>query len=452
MDVYSIYPKQFRTSKIPIEKNRCFVLMPFAQEYDKLYGTIKDTLTDMGITCLRDDEIYGSQPFMNKVITEILRSRYLIVILTDYRPNVLYELGIAQCFKDIQNILILIDKKSKMIRSIHEEAADLSHLTYVEYDINNTLMIRANIREFIKENESAINLQDYLYEKGIIVSITENTTDFITFLKEKFNSHFDDLTNLILGNNLDSKIKNKILVQLNDELYNQIDQKGNYIDILIIIFAECIIAAKELEVSEQYINSFISDAMIRNTYLSETLKNQWKIDFIVYIASQGCFLDTLLPWIIKYFNRTKSSTIDLNRYKLESFLINTSISKIDEALCNALRQPAFHIREHISDIIGTKHLTIAYSSLCNALVDEPSLYAGKSIIVALGKIGTKTEDDAAKKIIEWLTKNINRICASGEDFTNSILTKSATAILQLSPSAITQFKLMFEKYITDLNY
>lgn len=29
MDLYSIYPKQFRNSKITIEKDRCFVLMPF---------------------------------------------------------------------------------------------------------------------------------------------------------------------------------------------------------------------------------------------------------------------------------------------------------------------------------------------------------------------------------------------------------------------------------------
>ena len=142
MDLCSIYPKQFRNSKIPIDKDRCFVLMPFSEEYDKLYGIIKDTLLQKGISCFRDDEILGSQPFMNKVITEILKSRYLIVILTDYRPNVVYELGIAHCFKDIQNVLILIDEKSKLNESIHDSASDLSHLTYVEYNINNSSMIR----------------------------------------------------------------------------------------------------------------------------------------------------------------------------------------------------------------------------------------------------------------------------------------------------------------------
>lgn len=52
MDLCSIYPKQFRNSKIPIDKDRCFVLMPFSEEYDKLYGIIKDTLLQKGLVVL----------------------------------------------------------------------------------------------------------------------------------------------------------------------------------------------------------------------------------------------------------------------------------------------------------------------------------------------------------------------------------------------------------------
>ncbi len=452
MDLYSIYPKQFRQSKIAIERDRCFVLMPFSIEHDKLYGVIKDTLSDLGINCYRDDEIFGPQPFMNKVITEILRSRYLIVILTDYRPNVLYELGIAHCFKDIQNILILIEKKSKMIASIHEQAADLSHLTYVEYDINNTLMVRSNIREFVQKNESTFDFQEFLYEKGIIAAVTENTNDFIIYIKEKFNSDFSVLTELLLGRNISSSEKEKILESCNSELYEQIDNNGIYIDIMLKVFAECLIASSDSIVSGQYVQGFISDALLRKRVISDTLKNQWKIDFVVYIAQKEYFLDVLLPWIINYLKRTKSSSIDLNRYKLESFLVNTKIQKIDEALCNALRKPDFHIREHLADIIGEKRLTLAYPSLCTAIVEEVNLYAGKSIIVALGKIGHSSESDAAEKIILWLSNKINEIIASGQDFTNSILTKSRIAIQQLYPAYVDRFDNLFYKYITNINY
>lgn len=75
MDLCSIYPKQFRNSKIPIDKDRCFVLMPFSEEYDKLYVIIKDTLLQKGISCFRDDEILGSQCKFSERIGKTVKSR-----------------------------------------------------------------------------------------------------------------------------------------------------------------------------------------------------------------------------------------------------------------------------------------------------------------------------------------------------------------------------------------
>ena len=37
MDSYKIYPKQFRNAKIPIDKNRCFFVMPFSDDFDIVY-------------------------------------------------------------------------------------------------------------------------------------------------------------------------------------------------------------------------------------------------------------------------------------------------------------------------------------------------------------------------------------------------------------------------------
>ena len=452
MDLYSIYPKQFRNSKIPIEKDRCFVLMPFSEKHDMLYGVIKDTLHKLGINCFRDDEIFGPQPFMNKVITEILKSRYLIVILTDYRPNVLYELGIAHCYKDIQNVLILIDKQSELNPSVHMHASDLSHLTYVEYDSSNTAMVRSTIREFVKNNEIAFDFQDFLYERGIISVISENTNDFIIYIKEIFDVHFESFTELLLKRNLEDSQKENLLEICCSALYEQIDANGTYIDIMLKIFAESLIAVKRPDISEKYVKSIINDEMIRKRIISENLKNQWKINFTVYLAKQECFLDVLLPWIINYLGRTTSSSIDLNRYKLEAFLVDTTITKIDEALCNALRDKDFHIREHLSDIIGEKQLTLAYSSLCLAIQNEPNLYAGKSIIVALGKIANRVDPEATEIVLQWLKDNISRILSSGEDFTNSILTKSRVTILKIFPQHLEYFDENFDKYITNKNY
>lgn len=72
MDRYKIYPKQFRNEHIPIEKNSCFFIMPFASEFDIVYGTIKDGLSKEYL-CKRVDESKLSNPILNKILVEILK-------------------------------------------------------------------------------------------------------------------------------------------------------------------------------------------------------------------------------------------------------------------------------------------------------------------------------------------------------------------------------------------
>lgn len=123
MNEYLIYPKQLQRQTIPVEKNRCFVIMPFKDELDLMYGIVKKQLSNAGYLCNRVDEIPGSTPIINKILTEILRSRYIIADLTDCNPNVFYELGIAHSFKDASNIIILKQSGTKV-------PFDVTHLTY----------------------------------------------------------------------------------------------------------------------------------------------------------------------------------------------------------------------------------------------------------------------------------------------------------------------------------
>ncbi len=451
-DLYSIYPKQFRKSKLSIEKDRCFVLMPFDPVYLNLYESIKKELSLLNIKCFRDDEITGTQPFMNKVLTEILKSRFIIVILTDYRPNVLYELGIAHCFKDVQNVMLLIEKDSKFKSSVHETASDLSHLSYVEYDKGNISIICDEVRKFINKGKSSSDFQEFLFDKGILQYISENNNDYLCYIEEKLNTLFPAFTDMLVKNDTDVITQKIIAEQCRELLYEQIEQSGEYIDLILKIYAEILIASNDKVNSSNMIKDFISDEMIRVPVIPDNVKISLKTDLIIYLAEREQYLNEVLPWVINYFRRTKSSAIDLNRYKLESFLLSSENYRVKDAMCNALREPHFHIREHLSDVIGEKGLRQAYNILCVQLKQEPSLYAGKSMIVALGKIGSGKDSDASTIILQWLTANLKNIVASGKDFTNSILTKSRKAINNLDSTQLEKFDDKFSKYITDKEY
>ena len=119
--------------------------MPFAEEFDIVYGTIKNGLQDNYI-CKRVDEISGSIPIINKILVEILKSQFIIVDLSESNPNVFYELGIAHTFKDAQNIFLL----------------DITHLTYIEYDINNLKYVVAQLKKTISDNKSFSDLNEAL--------------------------------------------------------------------------------------------------------------------------------------------------------------------------------------------------------------------------------------------------------------------------------------------------
>ena len=107
MDNYIIYPKQLKRESIPVESNRCFCLMPFNRDFDIVYGTIKQYLSEKEIICNRADEITGSTPIISKILTEIIKSQYIIVDITESNPNVYYELGIAHTLKEARNVILI---------------------------------------------------------------------------------------------------------------------------------------------------------------------------------------------------------------------------------------------------------------------------------------------------------------------------------------------------------
>ncbi len=120
-----------------------------------------------------------------------------------------------------------------------------------------------------------------------------------------------------------------------------------------------------------------------------------------------------MPWIIEYFSRSKSTHIDLNRYKIEAFLTNTKDNRFDEYIIQALGDNDRHIREHMADIIGEKKISRAINKLREQLSIENNIYSAASLMEAIGKIGSSEDIDI---INDWISKNLNRVNNPGGNF------------------------------------
>lgn len=419
MNEYSIYPKQFRTLKIPVEKNTCFFLMPFHSDFDYVYGTIKKELNDCGLICHRVDEISGSTPIINKIITQIIRSQYIVVDLSRYNPNVFYELGIAHTFKDARNILLIKQKGD-------QAPFDITHLHYIEYDPDNLKLLTATIKKFISENKDVSAFYDALALCGIISIIDENNNQYIEYLQTCLGS--DLITAVDLLNDVsDTKPEyvDKLLKNFQGIIYQLLKEHNTeIIPHALKIYYELLCKSSTYQESDKYVQAFMQDNYVPfGIHERETL--EWKTDLAITLASRGKKLYLILEWIIEYFSRSKSATIDLNRHKLESFLLTSTQGEVDQAIIAALRNQNCYIREHMADFIGEKELVNALPVLYAQLGIEDNFFTAASIISAIGKLHDAT---GISKINSWIETNWEEISTTKQFF---VLRRAMMAISHL---------------------
>jgi hypothetical protein len=123
-----MYPRTFfETSSIKVRPGTCFVVMPFAKQFDSIFSAMKRALSqEMGMTCTRTDELLGGGNIIEDILREIATSELVIVDVTGRNPNVFYELGIAHMCKAMDKVLLL----SQEVDSIPFDLRPFRHIIY----------------------------------------------------------------------------------------------------------------------------------------------------------------------------------------------------------------------------------------------------------------------------------------------------------------------------------
>lgn len=435
MNNYKIYPKQFRNDKIPVEKNRCFFIMPFAEDFDIVYGEIKDSLSKDHYICTRVDEISGSTPIMSKILTEILKAQFIIVDLTNCNPNVFYELGVAHTFKDAQNIFLLKQKDTKV-------PFDILHLTYMEYEPRNLKHLTARLKRSLKENSYISDFYEALNVHGIIDYVHDNQDEFIEILKELLEKDIGVATDILNYNSQLSEpdvenFLNRITIKIKNLITHT---KSDILNGVFDFYAELLLACYKYRFVGEFVSEFLTD-FFGNHKLTENDILSYKIDFAVKFAKSHKLISIVMPWIIAYFKRSKSASVDINRYKLESFLLTTESREINEVICNTMTDKDSHVREHFADIIGEKKLIEANDILCKQLLSETNYYTAVSMIEALGKLGVES---SVEYINMWLEKHCADIVATKHTF---VFAHARIAAEVFGATELEKFDNKYKKYL-----
>lgn len=359
MEGYSIYPKQFRNSKIPIEKNRCFILMPFNENFDSIYGHIKKALNDNGYVCNRADEILGSKPIMNTILNEILKSQYILADLTNQNPNVFYELGVAHTFKDAQNIILITQK-------VQDIPFDIRHINNIVYDPVNIKYLTSSIIRTLKQNTYLMGFYEALQQRNIIGIIHDNKEEFVDYLQGNLGDLLEISTDILSGQIADLKeddidrFFNKLLSVINIAIK---DGSHNFLNGILRVLFESLIICSKFNITDKIAYDFLFGNLFSSNNLEKSEFTSYQTDLAICLASQRVKLSSAMGWIIDYLSNSKSATIDLNRYKVERFLMVTNDKVIDSIIADSLFHKSCYIREHLADIVGEKRLYEAENSL-----------------------------------------------------------------------------------------
>ncbi len=409
MNDYIIYPKQLTRQVIPIERNHCFFLMPFSKEFDVIYGTIKQYLNDANYVCDRADEISGSTPIVSKILMSIMRSQYIIVDLTCCNPNVFYELGIAHTLKEARNVLLLKQKN-------YEVPFDIKHLTYTEYTPDNLKLVASKICDFLNESKTKNEFYESLRQHGIINFIDENDNEFIELVLSHLDSFsIECLTQALLvdGKSYGQNDINSSLLALR-KIIEQIICEKNYptLSKILDIYYAVIQSVKECDQIRTHVSSILEN-FFEQFNIEGSIIREYKTRLALLLANSNMYMETVIPWILNYFSRTKTATIDLNRYSVERFLMISSSDQVDNAIISKLCDPDCYIREHMSDIIGEKKIIAATPLLFKQLAKEENYFTAQSMMEAIGKL---KQDGGIEIITKWVEEHKTEILTTRQLF------------------------------------
>jgi len=392
-----MYPKDYALRRRFVKESSCFLMMPFKQELNVVYGNIKSFLSSIEIDCQRADDIFESQPILSTIIEQILSSEFIIADLTDRNPNVFYELGLAHSFRDNDCVILIA-------QNMNDIPFDIRHLPIIIYDINNKYLLEESLKNRVNVARKKIKkkrfLLDYFADSHFSYSMVENVIDSF---KDK-DPDFIERLHILLSDKdrkIDrSRIEIENIIDEIDSLRNSTSKEKR--KLLTQIKIDILINIAHDENYYKYCISFLIDTK-RSVFEGSAR------DDLLFSATFACLLiqhsflkAEAVDWLLGYLNNSRVGGIDIIRNKVDEFLVSIDDSEIDLALLNLISNNNATLRESSVDILTQKGNLNAYSKIISNIHNEKNIYVVRSMINGLGRYNNSSSCDF---VIKWFRNN-----------------------------------------------
>lgn len=394
---YSIYPKQFNNNHYKLQSDTCFVIMPFCNELNNTYMVIESAADSMNIKCTRADKVITtSEPILNKICTQISKSYFIIVDISNLNPNVFYELGVAHVLRDANKVLIIKEENT-------ECPSDIKHIHYYSYKKSDLKGLKQIIINFFEENNILEDLESILAFRELLPSNTVDINEYVIQLSNYIGSYLDILIKIL--NNKTNDCNNDDVYALINQLFESISKIEKY-EKLYNYYLELLLFVLLKIQHDINIYRYIVD-ILQGKY--PNIPKTWISDLCISMLNNSMCFDTVFSWIVEQFKASNPASFDLVRYKLEIGIINSKNTTIDSHLIETLKSSNKTLAEHSANLIKERKVYNASSTLLHIIEHESSPYVVRSCIDALISVASLDQLRKAKKALsnrkEFILKN-----------------------------------------------
>lgn len=423
----SIYPKLAANRVTAVKERVCFVLMPFSRDLRVVHAAIKDVCDTLNMICERADDIYSQRPIFASILDSILEAEIIIADLTGKNPNVFYETGIAHSFREPQSVILVA-------QSLDDVPFDLRHLPIVLYKMENMQKFEIELEKRISHSREAtrgVNFaMSYLFPLNFQ---SHEIKSFIDYANELSNAFFLNLARCLDSGNstksyelsereIDSVFKT---LQLSAEASN-----GRWKRICDYLKLEILSTEVRFEVMRRRCLAHLQQTVVSQYEIIDRDGDFFTAELCFKLIDRDLAKTKAINWIISYLHNPRMGNIDVVRYKIETFIVESEDADINASLLALLSSSTASIRENVADMVGQKSIAKAGKFLEGALKVEENPYAARSLITAIAR---QNVAGAAPIIVDWVRRHRNQWWE--EPISNTLQRVSLETIRKLAPNS-----------------
>ncbi|HIJ82673.1 MAG: hypothetical protein HW380_3922 [Magnetococcales bacterium] len=470
-----VYPKDFPFHKVIPAHNYFFLLAPFSEDLSPVRSAIIDSVKKYNMVCEISRDAHDPLTIMSKIFQGIAKSRAVIAVLTDYNPNVFYELGIAQCVKEMSDIILIIDEGQE--KDLPFDLKSFSAITYK----TKTVRTCEDGKVTVKRDYSDLDLSEFKDRlatrldkstgygglKSLLLETLRSRIDLegvrLEFLNQLPRLFDTDSLNLFCQLFLLSYDKKKTESITHEDLYSlkKITQdaykkaketwanplNSDFIVILVqVFFTKCLPSVQ----SSRLLEVFLNKNSIKEEFpgISENMLSDLQIDTAISLIELSSEHESVVPRafsvLLRFLEIPASVGVDFLRHKVERFLVVYLATVADTSLLEMASKYAIDhkiavVRESLANIVGDSKNSYFCGAMCQALAKETNPYTARSQIIAIGKIKCNGIFDV---VMDWIGNNWHLIEKNNWGF-----------ILRHAREAFEKQDESYSKtYIVDFNY